>query len=51
MVRQAIHNELELLQGAGMLAGLAKHSRGQARQRRSSPKLQVLIHAGLLVQK
>jgi predicted AAA+ superfamily ATPase len=33
---------LELLQGAGMLAGLAKYSRGQARQRGSSPKLQVL---------
>ena len=33
---------LELLQGAGMLAGLSKFSRGQARQRGSSPKLQVL---------
>src|SRR5271165_74889 len=33
---------LELLQGAGMLAGLAKYARGQARQRGSSPKLQVL---------
>jgi len=33
---------LELLQGAGMLAGLAKYSRGQVRQRGSSPKLQVL---------
>ena len=33
---------LELLQGAGMLAGLAKYSHGQARQRGSSPKLQVL---------
>lgn len=33
---------LELLQGAGMLAGLAKFSRGQARMRGSSPKLQVL---------
>ena len=33
---------LELLQGAGMLAGLAKSSRGQVRQRGSSPKLQVL---------
>ncbi len=33
---------LELLQGAGMLAGLSKYSCGQARQRGSSPKLQVL---------
>ena len=33
---------LELLQGAGMLAGLAKYSHSQARQRASSPKLQVL---------
>ena len=33
---------LELLQGAGMLAGLAKYSRNQLRQRGSSPKLQVL---------
>ena len=33
---------LELLQGAGMLAGLAKYSHGPARQRGSSPKLQVL---------
>ncbi len=33
---------LELLQGAGMLAGLTKYSRGQVRQRGSSPKLQVL---------
>ncbi|MGA2173845.1 MAG: AAA family ATPase [Verrucomicrobiota bacterium] len=33
---------LELLQGAGMLAGLAKYSRGRARQRGSSPKLQAL---------
>jgi len=33
---------LELLQGAGMLAGLQKYSHGQARQRGSSPKLQVL---------
>jgi predicted AAA+ superfamily ATPase len=33
---------LELLQGAGMLAGLTKYFRGQARQRGSSPKLQVL---------
>jgi predicted AAA+ superfamily ATPase len=33
---------LELLQGAGMLAGLSKHAHGQMRQRASSPKLQVL---------
>ncbi|MCE0498976.1 MAG: ATP-binding protein [Methylacidiphilales bacterium] len=33
---------LELLQGAGMLAGLAKYSHGQVRQRGSSPKLQAL---------
>jgi len=33
---------LELLQGAGMVAGLAKFSHGQVRQRGSSPKLQVL---------
>jgi predicted AAA+ superfamily ATPase len=33
---------LELLQGAGMLAGLGKYSHSQARQRGSSPKLQVL---------
>lgn len=33
---------LELLQGAGMVMGLAKHARGQVRQRGSSPKLQVL---------
>jgi len=33
---------LELLKGAGMLAGLHKHSTGQVRQRGSSPKLQVL---------
>src|SRR5271170_2033051 len=33
---------LDLLQGVGMLAGLAKYARGQVRQRGSSPKLQVL---------
>lgn len=38
---------LELLQGAGMLAGLSKFSQGQARQRGSSPKLQVL-NTGLM---
>jgi len=33
---------LELLRGAGMIAGLPKYAYGQARQRGSSPKLQVL---------
>ena len=33
---------LELLQGAGMLAGLSKYAPGQVRQRGSSPKLQVM---------
>jgi predicted AAA+ superfamily ATPase len=33
---------VELLHGAGMLAGLGKYSHGQVRQRGSSPKLQVL---------
>jgi len=33
---------LELLQGAGMLAGLSKHAHSQIRQRGSSPKFQVL---------
>jgi uncharacterized protein len=33
---------LDLLQGAGMLVGLAKYARGEVRQRGSSPKLQVL---------
>jgi hypothetical protein len=33
---------LQLLQGAGMLAGLSKHAHRQVRQRGSSPKLQVL---------
>lgn len=33
---------LELLRGAGMLAGLSKYARGQVRQRGSSPKLQIL---------
>ncbi len=33
---------LELLHGAGMLAGLSKFSNGQVRQRASSPKFQVL---------
>src|SRR5271155_5359945 len=33
---------LELLQGAGMLAGVSKYAHGQIRQRGSSPKFQVL---------
>ena len=33
---------LRLLQGAGMVAGLAKFSQGRVRQRASSPKLQVM---------
>ncbi len=33
---------LDLLRGAGMLAGLPKYAHGQVRQRGSSPKLQVL---------
>ena len=33
---------LELLQGAGMVAGLSKYAHGLIRQRGSSPKLQVL---------
>ncbi len=33
---------LELLQGAGMLAGLSKYAHGQVRQRGSSPKVQVM---------
>lgn len=33
---------LELLYGAGMLAGLSKYAHGQVRQRGSSPKLQVM---------
>lgn len=33
---------LELLEGAGMLAGLPKYSAGEVRTRASSPKLQVL---------
>lgn len=41
---------LELLQGAGMLAGLAKYSHGQVRQRGSSPKLQVLNTALMTAQ-
>lgn len=41
---------LELLQGAGMLAGLSKHAHGQVRQRGSSPKLQVLNTALMTAQ-
>jgi uncharacterized protein len=33
---------LQLLEGAGMVAGLSKYSTGKVRQRGSSPKLQVL---------
>ncbi len=33
---------LQLLQGAGLVAGLPKYAHGQVRQRGSSPKLQVL---------
>jgi predicted AAA+ superfamily ATPase len=33
---------LELLQAAGMLAGLSKYAHGQIRQRGSSPKLQIM---------
>jgi predicted AAA+ superfamily ATPase len=38
---------LELLNGAGMLAGLQKFAHGRVRQRGSSPKLQVL-NTGLM---
>ncbi|MEI8195377.1 MAG: AAA family ATPase [Phycisphaerae bacterium] len=41
---------LDLLQGAGMLAGLSKYSHGQVRQRGSSPKLQVLNTALMTAQ-
>ena len=41
---------LELLQGAGMLTGLAKHASGQVRQHASSPKLQVLNTALMTAQ-
>jgi len=40
---------LQLLQGAGMVAGLAKYSHGKVRQRGSSPKLQVLNTALMTV--
>lgn len=41
---------LELLHGAGMVAGLAKYAHGQVRQRGSSPKLQVLNTALMTAQ-
>lgn len=41
---------LELLEGAGMLAGSEKYSRGLVRQRGSSPKLQVLNTALMTAQ-
>jgi predicted AAA+ superfamily ATPase len=41
---------LELLRGAGMVAGLPKYSFGQVRQRGSSPKLQVLNTALMTAQ-
>ncbi len=64
MIRQALHigqlqdagntvtlaHYLELLNGAGMLAGLPKYAIGQVRQRGSSPKLQVLNVALMTVQ-
>jgi predicted AAA+ superfamily ATPase len=40
---------LQLLQGAGMVAGLSKFSHGRVRQRGSSPKLQVLNTALITV--
>jgi predicted AAA+ superfamily ATPase len=42
---------LELLTGAGMLAGLSKYSHGKVRQRGSSPKLQVLNTALMTAQR
>jgi predicted AAA+ superfamily ATPase len=41
---------LDLLEGAGMAAGLSKYSKGQARQRGSSPKLLVLNTALMTAQ-
>lgn len=41
---------LDLLRGAGMLAGLPKYAHGQVRQRGSSPKLQVLNTALMTAQ-
>jgi hypothetical protein len=40
---------LQLLQGAGMVAGLSKYSHGKIRQRGSSPKLQALNTAMMAV--
>lgn len=41
---------LDLLRGAGMVAGLPKYAHGQVRQRGSSPKLQVLNTALMTAQ-
>jgi hypothetical protein len=41
---------LELLQAAGMVAGLSKYAHGLIRQRGSSPKLQVLNTALMTAQ-
>jgi hypothetical protein len=41
---------LDLLQGAGMVAGLSKYAHGLVRQRGSSPKLQVLNTALMTAQ-
>lgn len=41
---------LQLLHGAGMVAGLSKYAHGQVRQRGSSPKLQVLNTALMTAQ-
>lgn len=41
---------LDLLRGAGMVAGLPKYAHGQVRQRGSSPKLQVLNTALITAQ-
>jgi predicted AAA+ superfamily ATPase len=41
---------LQLLRGAGMIAGLPKYAHGQVRQRGSSPKLQVLNTALMTAQ-
>ena len=41
---------LDLLRGAGMVAGLSKYAHGQMRQRGSSPKLQVLNTALMTAQ-
>src|SRR3989338_8838151 len=41
----ALAHYLDLLAGAGMITGLPKYSGGRARQRASSPKLQVMNNA------